>query len=329
MTRAKQSQKRKGHQPSSEDRGESSYNGDSDSATEMNLITKSFKSVSASHTKGLDSTQTSSGQHQTEPDVSELSSQDTTLLEIRERAQLTGGTSSKAKERKVDRRLTRRGVPMQEEFFSENGWTRSFISRPADLVHKPLMVWCHIRKKNFSIKSKGPYEILGHHRTQRHLRRDQRWRYEHLRSTDSVTGKVQHRVRGANGKILKKMELAKKLPSFINEELVDIGERFPFYDDYIKGSTTALFTAESRTKTQLSLVGDFVKTQGDLMVLRNLWSRMGSFTNHQATVTYFDWEKSGLSLVTFSRQTGYHRSHQVLRVLFLFRPFSNPSSSVR
>ena len=158
------------------------------------------------------------------------------------------------------------------------------------------MVWCHICKKNFSIRSKGPYEILRHHRTQRHLRRDQRWRYEHLLSTDPVTGKVQHRVRGANGKILSKMELAKTLPHFINEELVDIGERFPFYDDYIKGSTTALVTAESRAKTQLCLVGDFAKTQGDMMVLRNLWSRMGSFTNHQATVTYFDWGEERLTV---------------------------------
>ena len=123
------------------------------------------------------------------------------------------------------------------------------------------MVWCHICKKNISIKSKGPYEILRHHRTQRHLRRDQGWRYEHLRSTDPVTGKVQHRVRGADVKILTKMELAKELPSFINEELVDIGERFPFYDDYIKCSTTALVTAESRPKTQLCLVGNFVRTQ--------------------------------------------------------------------
>ena len=109
------------HQPGSspEDTGESSYYGKSDSATEIDLITKSFKSVSAPHTKGSDSTQTSSGQQQTEPDMSEFSSQDTTLLEIRERAQLTGGTSSKAKKRIGDRRLTRRGVPC-EKSFSQN-----------------------------------------------------------------------------------------------------------------------------------------------------------------------------------------------------------------
>ena len=259
----------------------------------MDLIT--FKKTTVPP-KNPDETRTPFSQQQNEPDVSEFSSQDTTLQELREQARPITRTASKFKKRKSDRRLTRRGVPMREEFFSKTGWTRSFISGPADPVHNPLMVWCHICKKNFSIKSKAPYEILRHHRTQRHLRRDQRWRYEHLRSTDPITGKVQHRVRGANGRILTKMELAKELPHFINEELVDIGERLPFYDDYIKGSTTALVTTESRAKTQLCLVGDFAKTQGDLMVLRNLWSRMGSFTNHQATVTDFDWEEERLTV---------------------------------
>ena len=188
---------------------------------------------------------------------------------------------------------------MREEFFSKIGWTRSFISGPADPLHNPLMVWCHICKKNFSIKSKGPYEILRHHRTDRHLRRDQRWRYEHLRSVDPVSGKVQRRVRGANGKILTKIELANQLPKFIKAELVDIGERFPFYEDFIRGTTTALVTQEARVKTQLSLVGDFIKTLGDLSVLRNMWARMGAFTNHQATVCDFDWSEERMSVSIF------------------------------
>ena len=218
------------HQPgtTSEDTGESSYYGESDSATESDLIIKSFKSAFASRTKGPDSAQTPSRRQQTEPDVSEISSQVTTLLEMSERAPMTGETFSKAKKRKGNRRLTRRGVPMREEFFSKIGWTKSFISGPADPVHNPLRDWCLICKKNFSVKSKSPCEILRHHRTQCHLRRDQRWRYEHLRSTDPITGKVQHRVRGANGKILTKMELANELPFFINEELVDIGKRSHF-----------------------------------------------------------------------------------------------------
>ena len=285
---------------SSDDSGGASFYEESDSATEMDLITKSFKQTPSRPLVGGVQAGTSSSQQHIGPDTEGSSSQDTTLYEMREQAQKDQPEGhSKSRKKKGNKKLSRRGVPMREEFFSKIGWTRSFISGPADPLHNPLMVWCHICKKNFSIKSKGPYEILRHHRTDRHLRRDQRWRYEHLRSVDPVSGKVQHRVRGANGKILTKIELANQLPKFIKAELVDIGERFPFYEDFIRGTTTALVTQEARVKTQLCLVGDFIKTLGDLSVLRNMWSRMGAFTNHQATVCDFDWSEERMSVSIF------------------------------
>ena len=285
---------------SSDDSGGASFYEETDSATEMDLITKSFKQTPSQPLVGGIQTDTPNSQQHIGLDAEGSSSQDTTLYEMREQAQKdqTEG-HSKSRKKKGNKRLSRRGVPMREEFFSKIGWTRSFISGPADPLHNPLMVWCHICKKNFSIKSKGPYEILRHHRTDRHLRRDQRWRYEHLRSVDPVSGKVQHRVRGANGKILTKIELANQLPKFIKAELVDIGERFPFYEDFIRGTTTALVMQEARVKTQLCLVGDFIKTVGDLSVLRNMWARMGAFTNHQATVCDFDWSEERMSVSIF------------------------------
>ena len=285
---------------SSDDTGGASFYEETDSATEMDLITKSFKQTPSQPLVGGIQTDTPNSQQHIGLDAEGSSSQDTTLYEMREQAQKdqTEG-HSKSRKKKGNKRLSRRGVPMREEFFSKIGWTRSFISGPADPLHNPLMVWCHICKKYFSIKSKGPYEILRHHRTDRHLRRDQRWRYEHLRSVDPVSGKVQHRVRGANGKILTKIELANQLPKFIKAELVDIGERFPFYEDFIRGTTTALVTQEARVKTQLCLVGDFIKTLVDLSVLRNMWARMGAFTNHQATVCDFDWSEERMSVSIF------------------------------
>ena len=169
---------------------------------------------------------------------------------------------------------------MREQFFAKIGWTRSFIS--ADPIHNPYMVWCHICKKNFSIRTKGTMEILRHHRTERHLRRDQRWRYEHLKSTDPVTPKTQHRVRGRNGKILTKLEMAKELPKFIHAELVDIGERFPFYEDFVRGRTTPLVAPESRARTQLCIVAEFIQHHGDISILRSMWAKISSFTDHQA-----------------------------------------------
>ena len=188
------------------------------------------------------------------------------------------------------------------------------------------MVWCHICKRNFSIKTMGTMEILRHHhRSAKHLRRDQRWRYEHLESTYPITGKVQHRVRGRDGKILSKIQLAAELPKFIHMELVDVRERLPFYEDFTRGHTSAIVTPESRAKTQLSKIGHFIKTQGDLTVLRNLWSRLGSFTKFQAPLCDFDWGEERLSVNIIHMRVQSNYFLRFFRYLFLFRHFSNIS----
>ena len=220
------------------------------------------------------------------------SSQDTTLQELQEQARSVNSQgSTKSKRRKMSRRPSRRGIPMRDEFFSKTGWTRSFTAEP---IHNPHKVWCHMCEKNFSIWTKGPIEILRHHRTEKHVRRDQRWRYEHLKSTDRIAGKVHHRVRGRKGKILTKRELAKELPKVIHTELMDVGERFSFYDDFVQGRTTALDRPESRSRTQLRIVADFLGTQGDFSVLRNLWARLSSLTDHQASD--FDWGEEHMTV---------------------------------
>ena len=220
----------------------------SDGATEMALISASFKKPSASVPQVSASKTLTAVTPTEEFDSSGTTSPDVTLFDIREQ---TRGEESQAeplsKKVKRSKRARHRFVPMREEPFRDIGWTRSFISGPADPIHKPFMVWCHIGKRNFSIKPEGTLEILRHHLTEKHLRRDQRWHYEHLKSVDSTTGKIQHRVRGRDGKIQNKLKLSEELPKFIHAKLVDIGERFPFYEGFMQGHTTALVTPEART----------------------------------------------------------------------------------
>ena len=269
--------------------GNSSFSGESDSAGEMALISASYKPAArTSHTWA--ETATMAVRDDQRGQDTDPSSQDATFSEVREQT-LSGKSrrNTQAKKSQKPKRQSQRGVPMREEFFAKTGWTRSFISGPADPIHNPHMVWCHMCKKNFSIKSKGPLEILRHHRSEKHLRRDQRWRYEHLRSVDPVSGTIQHRVRGRNRKIFSKIELARELPKFIHKELIDIGERFPFYNDFIRGRTTPLVTPESRVRTQLCLIGEYIPKHGDLSVLRSMWAMISSFTEYQAALCDFDW----------------------------------------
>ena len=88
---------------SSEGTGESSYYQESDSATEMDLITRSFKKT-AVPSQASGEVQPSSGQQRNEPDISELSSQDTTLQELREHSRTTTRATSKSKKQKSDSR---------------------------------------------------------------------------------------------------------------------------------------------------------------------------------------------------------------------------------
>ena len=277
-----------------EDRGLDSSNV-TDSSGEMARISQAFKEPFRPASTPRKATQDDPSQAGFES--TDQSSLDATLSELRTQtspAPPLASSSGKAPKRK--RRKQTRGVPMRGEFFSKIGWTRSFISGPADPLHNPYMVWCHIYKKNISVKTKGTLEILRHHRTERHLRRDQRWRYEHLKSVHSVSGKVQHRVRGRNGKILSEIELAKEMRHFMHVELVDIGERFSFYDDFIKGTSTTLVTPESRAKTQIHLIGDFVQQLGEIGMLRKLWSQIGSLTNYQISYCDFDWGEERISV---------------------------------
>ena len=200
---------------------------DSDSSGEMALISRALTEPSSVVPNTREATNIDPNNEGFES--AGQSSLDATLAELRDPttpAEPPTPSSSKLPKRK--KRSHTRGVPMKEEFLSKIGWTRSFISGPANPRHNPYMVWCHICKKNISVKTKGTLDILCHHRTEKHLRRDHRWRYEHLRSVQPVTGKVQHRVRGRNGKILSKIELRKNCQNSSTPNESTLGNVSPF-----------------------------------------------------------------------------------------------------
>ena len=140
------------------------------------------------------------------------------------------------KPKRPSRPRRRIGRIMKEEYFDSMPWTRVFVSGPLDPKWNPKKIDCQICKCNVSIKSKGPKEILRHYATERHLRNDQRWRYEYLPIEDPITKKLRHQVRGKDGKIFSHYQLRLELPLFINAELVDIGEKLPFYEEAMSGA---------------------------------------------------------------------------------------------
>ena len=66
---------------------------------------------------------------------------------------------------------------MREEFIDAMPWTRTFVSGPVDrYIPSAIHAYCQFCKCNASKRAKGLKETLRHHATERHLRKDQRWR---------------------------------------------------------------------------------------------------------------------------------------------------------
>ena len=224
-----------------------------------------------------------------------------TLAELKHEAQRDRSKkhpkkSSKAKTRSSHRGVGRSRKIMREEYFKGMSWTRTFVSGPMDPKWNRYKFYCQICKGNVSIYGRGPKEILRHHATERHLRKDQRWRYEHLGVVDPVTQVVHHHVRGRYGKLLSPLELESELPKFIDVELVDIGVKLPFYDEFMAGHAHMASSSENRVRVQISILGHALPTFGNLGTLRELWKDIGVVVNHQSLFTDFNWGKERLSV---------------------------------
>ena len=105
-----------------------------------------------------------------------------------------------------------------------------------------------------------------------------------------------HQVRDKDGYILTPLQLEKEKPLFIDVPLVDIGDKFPFYDDYVSTLGGTSNPGNLRMTTQMSMIGTFVPQGRDLSLLRNLWTRFGVFTSHQGFFSDFDWRADNLTV---------------------------------
>ena len=144
---------------------------------------------------------------------------------------------------------------MKEAYFKAMKWTRTFISGPVDPRWNPYKFYCQICKANVSIYGKEAKEILRHHSTEKHLRKDQRWRYEYLYTVNPVTKSKIHQIRGKDGKILTPFQLELELPKFKHAELVEIGQKLSFYDEYMSGADYMASSSDNRARIQPSVLG--------------------------------------------------------------------------
>ena len=195
-----------------------------------------------------------------------------------------------------------RAVPkpqiLTKEYSKGMTWTRTFVCGPKDPLKNKYMFYCQLCKRNLSCKSKGAAEILRHHKSEKHLRLDQRWRYEHLKTYDPVRGKTRYEVRDKYGRVLEPYELERERPFFIDAPLVDLGPKFPFYHDVVDGTVGEPSSDDRHLKVHLSLVANLLPNSGNFAFLQTLWTNVGLIANYRESFMDFDWSKDFLLVST-------------------------------
>ena len=229
------------------------------------------------------------------PGYSEGDYQPLSAIRGEDQSRRPGGSPPRKKRRFVGRP----GKIMKAAYFKGIQWTKVFVTGPLDPVHNKHKFYCQICKTNVSIYTKGAREIVRHYQSETHLRKDQRWRFEHLSRVDKLSGQTVHAVRGKDGHLLSALELEKEKPHFESAPLVDIGPRFPFYDDYMASAGGIACPEDLRLGTQLSLIGRAVPHFGNLAILEGLWAEVGNFTNHQDSFRQLDWSSLTLTVSLF------------------------------
>ena len=162
---------------------------------------------------------------------------------------------------------------------NEDLWTGPF-----DPSHNQFKFYCQNRKTNISIYSNGAWEIIRHY--QLLLRKDQRWRFEHLSITDKVTGIARHKVRVKDGHEFTLLELEGENFLFKNGPLVDVGEKSP---EYVANSGGQQTTEDQRVSAQIALLGNIIPPDGNILLIQTVWSPVGEYMNHTEQFSPFNW----------------------------------------
>ena len=176
-------------------------------------------------------------------------------------------------------KVTRSCKIMKEAYFREMEWSRIFVSGPVDPTWNPFQFYCQLCKANISIYGKGARDFLRHHSTEEHVRKDQRWRYEYLYKVDQVTKSKIHQVRGKDGNLLNVYQLELEHSKYIKAELLEIGQKLPFYDEYKSGMDYMSSSSDNRSRVQLSVLRKFLPIYGNLEFQKTIWSDVGVIVN--------------------------------------------------
>ena len=162
---------------------------------------------------------------------------------------------------------SRRRVRSKRTFKMKNVWGANevgqfFVTGATDAAGKPSHFYCRVCRKDVSVLTHGPHEILRHYQGVKHFARDQRLRLE-------TPG---WRVLDFEGNPLSESELQRRRESILRGPLVVRDREYPFSEDVIVDESGAP-DATLPVVAKVSSLIETLRLGGPYELVSQLWSQ--------------------------------------------------------
>ena len=175
----------------------------------------------------------------------------------------TSDTSADESEASHPRRLVRsKRTFKMKKVWGADEFGRFFVTGATDAAGKPSHFYCRICRKDVSVLTHGPHEVLRHFQGVKHFARDQRQRLE-------TPG---WRVLDFEGNPLTESELERRRESILRGPLVIRDRDYPFSEDLIVDDSGAP-DAKLPVLAKVSSLVEVLRLGGSYELLHQLWSQ--------------------------------------------------------
>ena len=178
------------------------------------------------------------------------------------------------------------GYVFTEEMVELAPFAKVFATGPDDPLNNRYSFYCMLCKRNFSMRTRGLYELKRHFQRDCHFRADQRLREK------ICPGKI----RGRDGRVLYGSRLEAEREVCMDLDLPELSHKRPFYYDVLEGKPFKFITEEDRIRFQINLLTIFLKGGGQLWALEDYWTQVGVASGHSASIAVFNWSLARISV---------------------------------
>ena len=165
------------------------------------------------------------------------------------------------------RRVRSKRIVKMKKVWGANEVGKFFVTGATDAAGKPSHFYCRVCRKDVSVLTHGPHEILRHYQGVKHFACDQRLRLE-------TPG---WRVLDLEGKPLSESELERQKEHILRGHLVVRDREFPYAEDLIVDESGAL-VATLPVVAKVSSLIEVVRLGGPYELVSQLWRQFTQIT---------------------------------------------------